>query len=480
VALVAPPVPVDPGEMVGDAARPARQRPVERLLYAEPTTGRRSSGVGDNPFFVGQCRRVLARCGVVDPASIDEALALGAYRGLRRALFELEPEQIIAMVKRSGLRERGAQGFPVGLKWSLVAESPSEVRYVVANGEGGDPASGIDRLLLEGDPHGVIEGLVIAGFAVGASKGLAIIRSEHQAARVGFERAMAQASRRGFVGPTILGSSFEFSIEIHETAGASVGGEETALLNVLQGRRAVARPRPPFPSVSGLWQRPTLINSLETLANIPLIIAPTVGDKTDAAGTKIVNLSGTTKRPGLAEVALGTSIGEIIHTIGGGCRGDRRAMAAHIGGPAGATIGSDLFDTPFDYDPLRGLDLDLGSGGLVVLDESTCVVSFARYLVGLSARESCGTCPPCRIGTRVLLNLLDGVVSGRGNHSDLARIEKLCQHIRRTSMCELGRNAVNPLVSGLRYFRSEYEAHAQGLGCRAATCPTQSGADESA
>jgi NADH-quinone oxidoreductase subunit F len=448
----------------------AKGQPVERLLPTDPVTGRKIRGLADNPFFTGQDRRVLARCGVIDPESIGDAVAHGAYHGLRRAVAEVDPAGIIDAVKRSGLQERGAQGFPVGLKWSLVAESPSETRYVIGNGEGGDPASGIDRLLLEGDPHAVIEGMVIAGIAVGARQGKLVIRSEHSLAVARTQRAVAEAGRRGFLGSGILGSTFDFSIEIHESAGASTGGEETALLNSLQGQRAVARPRPPFPSASGLWGRPTLINGLETLANIPLIIGTVGGEDAVDGRTKIVDLSGAVARPGLAEVTLGVPVETIVREIGGGCGEGRRTAAIHIGGPAGATIGPDHFDTPFDYGPLRDIGLNLGSGGLVALDTPTCVVSFARYLVELSAAESCGTCPPCRIGMRVLINLLDRVRSGAGDLSDLHRMERLCHHIRRTSMCELGRNAANPVISGLQHFRQQYEAHVTGGGCSIGEC----------
>lgn len=447
-----------------------RGKIVDRLLYQDPVSGRRCRGLTDNPFFAGQQRRVLARCGVVDPEDLDHALALGAYDSLRRSLLELDPSGIIEQVKRSGLQERGGSGFPVGLKWAVVAEAPADTRYVVGNGEGGDPGLTVDRTLLEGDPHGVIEGMVIAGFAVGARQGRLFLRSEHGLGVARAKRAVAQARRQGFLGSAILGTAFDFEIEICETAGASMGGEETALLNVLQGRRGVARPRPPFPAVSGLWGRPTLINGLETLANIPLIMGsePQPGGAL-AAGTKVVGVTGAVSRTGLVEVPIGTTIHEIVYEIAGGC-GDGEIAAVHLGGPGGATLGRDQLDTTIDFSSLRDQGAHLGSGGLVVLGERNCPVALARFFVAFCAEESCGTCPPCRIGTTVLLNLLDLIGSGAAAADDLVRLERLCQHIRKTSMCELGRNASSSVITGLSNFRDTYESHLSGGGCPTRDC----------
>lgn len=451
-----------------------RSEVVERLLFVDPASGRQYRGLADNPFFAKQERQVLARCGIVDPENIDHATALGAYDALRRSLLELDPVQIIDLIKRSGLQERGGQGFPVGLKWAVVAEAPGEIRYVVGNGEGGDPGLTVDRTLLEGDPHSVIEGIAIAGFAVGAREGRLFLRSEHSLGVARAERALGQARRQGYLGTAIFGTSFDFEIEICENAGASMGGEETALLNVLQGRRGVARPRPPFPAVSGLWGRPTLINSLETLANIPLIVQPEqLGPESVPASTKIVCVSGAVSRPGLVEVPLGTRIHEVVDEIaGGGCDGE--ILAVHLGGPGGATLGRDQFDTPIDFSSLRSQGANLGSGGIVVLGTDSCPVALARFFVAFCAEESCGTCPPCRIGTKVLLNILDRIGSGEAKASDLHRLEKLCQHIRRTSMCELGRNASSSVTTGLCNFRDAYEAHLGGQGCPTGECETVS------
>jgi len=432
--------------------------------------------LADNPFFAKQNRQVLARCGVVDPEDLDNARAFGAYDSLKRALLELDPARIIDQVKRSGLQERGRSGFPVGLKWAVVAEATGDTRYVVGNGEGGDPGLTVDRTLLEGDPHSVIEGMAIAGFAVGARSGRLFLRSEHGLGIACAERAVTQARRRGYLGSAILGTAFDFEIEICEAAGASMGGEETALLNVLQGRRGVARPRPPFPAVSGLWGRPTLINSLETLANIPLIVrSESRAGGRSAAKTKVVGVSGAVCRPGLVEVPLGTSIREIVQEIAGG-GSDGEILAVHLGGPGGATLGRDQFDTAIDFSSLRDQGAHLGSGGLVVLGERNCPVALARFFVAFCAEESCGSCPPCRIGTKVLLNLLDLIGSGAAEEDDLHRMERLCHHIRTTSMCELGRNASNSVITGLRNFRDTYESHLSGRGCPIGDCRTaQSG-----
>jgi NADH:ubiquinone oxidoreductase subunit F (NADH-binding)/(2Fe-2S) ferredoxin len=447
---------------------------VNRLMVFDAATGRRYPTREANPFFAAQNRRVLARCGVVNPVDIEHAIELGAYSGLRRVLDTFRPGDVVELIKLSGVRERGGRGFPVGFKWALVAEAPESVKYVVGNGEGGDPGLDVDRLLLESDPHGVLEGMVIAGYSVGASEGRLFVRSESGLAVDRAMQAVAQARRKGILGSRIFGSTFDFDIEVRESAGASMGGEETALLSSLQGLRAVARPRPPFPAASGLWRKPTLMNTLETLASIPLLVAREAdrdtGEFTGGADTKVFGLAGAVARPGMVEVQLGRTVGEVVETLGGGVVGQRRLKAVHVGGPAGITLGSDSLDEPLDHQLLRRFDAPLGSGGLVVLDDTTCVVGFARYLVSFCARESCGTCPPCRIGTQVLLNLLDRVMGGTGDVSDVERLERLSAHIRRTSMCELGRNAPNPVISGLQHFRNEYEAHLGRGGCPAGQC----------
>jgi NADH:ubiquinone oxidoreductase subunit F (NADH-binding)/(2Fe-2S) ferredoxin len=447
-----------------------RSEVIERLLFSDPSSGRRYRGTADNPFFANQDRQVLSRCGVVDPEDVDHAVALGAYDALKRALFDLDPGKIIDLVKRSGLQERGGVGFPVGLKWAVVADTPGEIRYVVGNGEAGDPGPTADRTLLEGDPHGIVEGMAIAGYAVGAREGRLFLRSEHALAVDRAERAVARARQRGFLGSRILGSAFDFSIEICENAGASMGGEETSLLNAIQGRRGVARPRPPFPAVSGLWGCPTLINGLETLANIPLIVAPErLGVGVRPARTKVVSVSGAVSRPGVAEVPLGTSLAEIVGGLAGGDINDG-VLGVHLGGPGGVSLSPSQFDATVDFGSLRSHEANLGSGSIVVLGHNSCPVALARFLVSFCAEESCGTCPPCRIGTSAVLNLLDRISSGEAEASDLDQLERLCLHIRLTSLCELGRNAAGSVIAGLRNFRENYESHLSGRGCPTGTC----------
>jgi len=452
------------------ATTPGKPEAVERLLFVDPVSGRRFRGLADNPFFANQERQVLARCGVVDPESVGHAVALGAYSALRRSVEKLDPMRIIDLVKRSGLRERGGAGFPVGLKWAVVAEAPGVHRFVIGNGDGGGPGPTVDRTLLEGDPHGVIEGMAIAAFAVGAREGRLFLRSEHATGVARAERAVAQARRQGYLGRAIFGTTFDFDIEICESAGASIGGEETSLLNVIQGGRGVARPRPPFPAVSGLWKRPTLINSLETLATIPLLMRPErLGAESPPAGTKAVCVSGAVSRPGVAEVSLGTPVSEVIEDIAGGStNGD--VLAAHLGGIGGATLGPDRFDTTIDFGSLRSFGADLGSGSVLVLGAGDCPVALVRSLVAFCAEESCGTCPPCRIGSRAILNLLDRVGSGQAEAAQLDQLERLCRHVRRTSMCELGRRTSISVLTGLQNFRESFERHLSGRGCPIGSC----------
>ncbi|MCU0302938.1 MAG: hypothetical protein MUC56_02620 [Thermoanaerobaculales bacterium] len=458
---------VSPGDVAEILERTVgRGEVVERLLYLDPVSGRRCRGVADNPFFAPQKRRVLARCGVVDPEDIGHAMAHGAYRALVRALGEIGPAAIVERVKRSGLQERAGAGFPVGLKWAVVAESQADEKVVIGNGDSGDPGLTVDRTLLEGDPHGVIEGLVIAGLAVGARTGRLFLRSEHRVGVARVERAVVEARRRGFVGPAVLGSDFSFDIQIHTNGGASSGGEETVLLSALHGRRAVARPRPPYPAVSGLWGRPTLINCLETLANIPLIVGDGVaGDDQPPALTRVVGLSGGVRRPGLAEVGPDVTVNELVAGIGGGAV-DGEITAVHVGGPGGATLGPEQLDAPLDSRTPSEHGAILGSASLVVLGRRDCPVAVARFLVGTCADQSCGACPPCRIGTKVVLSLLDRVETGAADPADLERLERLGRHIGRTAMCEIGRNASRTLIASLGNLRGCYEAHLGGVGCR--------------
>jgi NADH:ubiquinone oxidoreductase subunit F (NADH-binding)/(2Fe-2S) ferredoxin len=455
--------PEDAGEILRSTV--ARGEVIERLLYRDPVTRKRSRGIADNPFFSVQDRRVLARCGVVDPDDIGHAVELGAYRALTKAVRDLDGSAIIDRVKRSGLQERGGAGFPVGLKWAVVAEASDGTKVVVGNGDSGESGLGVDRTLLEGDPHGVIEGLIIAGVAVGAESGRLFLRSDHELGIARVEHALAESRSAGFLGNRILDSDLGFEIEVCESAGKSMGGEETSMLNALEGRRAAARPRPPFPAVCGLWGRPTLINTLETLANIPLIVGSDPDDRSTRFGhTKVVGLSGRVTRPGLAEVPLGTSVGEIVSEIGGGC-GDDAPSAVHLGGPGGATLNPDQLGTPLDYAAVRALGANLGSAGMLVLGRRDCPVALARTLVRAGADSSCGTCPPCRIGLHAVLNLLDRIETGAAETADLDRLERLGIHIGKTSLCELGKNASRSLLASMESFRSVFESHLGHDGC---------------
>lgn len=410
--------------------------------------------------------QVLGRCGGVVPDAGEPPLPEGAYEVLRSVIMAGNPSAVIDRVKRSGLQERAGGGFPVGLKWAVVAESPGASKAVIGSGVDSDPVSAAARVLLEEDPHRVIEGMVIAGYAVGAQTGRLFLRSEHRVGVDRVRRALAQAMARGYAGPGICRSDFDFSIEICEDAGALMSGEETALINVIQGRRGMARPRPPFPSVSGLWGRPTLVNSLETLANVPLVVREDlVAGEDRPGGTRVVGVTGRVRRPGVVEVPLGTSVAQIIEDAAGGCD-DGEPAAVHLGGLGGVTLRPDQLDTPLDFAAVRSLGGRLGSGGIVVLGAGDCPVALIRDLVADGADASCGACPPCRIGLDVVVQLLDRIEGGGTEAPDLERLERLCRHIRRTALCEHGRNAAKSVLANLGAFRDLYEEHLS-IGC----CP---------
>lgn len=447
------------------SATVSRGEAVERLLYLDPVSGQRCRGVADNPFFTGQSRLVLDRCGNVDPEDVGSAVSLGAYDGLKAVTAGGDPSSVIDLVKRIGLQERGGSGFPVGLKWAVVAESPGKAKVVIGVGEDGDSGLTASRTLIEGDPHSVVEGMVIAGFAVGARVGRLVLRSEHALAVARAKRAVSQARRSGFVGRDVCGSGFDFQLEVCEDAGASMSGEETALVNVLQGRRGAARPRPPFPTVSGLWGEPTLVSSLETLANIPRIVGDAEAGGADRAGqTRVVGVSGRVRRPGLAEIPLAARVSEVIDGIAGGCNaGEIRAV--HVGGLGGVTLRPNQLETVLDFAAIREFGGHLSSGGMVVLGQDDCPVALARFLVGVCAEQSCGTCSPCRIGTQVMSGLLDRVEEGAADAADVDRLERLAGHIRKTALCEHGRNAARTVLASLGNFRETYEAHLLNGGC---------------
>lgn len=453
--------PNDAGEIIESAAT---GRIVDRLLYRDPVGDERCRGLADNPFFARQDRVVLRRCGAIDPEDIDQAVAHGAYQALRRAVHELGSAGVIDVVKRSGLQGRDGAGFPVGLKWGLVAESVADRKVVVGHGGCGFGLN-VDRTLLEGDPHLILEGMAIAAFAVGAGVGRVVIKSEHQVAVARVGTAVEQARRHGLLGRGILGTEFDFDVEIMEDAGADLGGEETAILNLIEGRRGTARTRPPFPVVAGLWGFPTLINTFETLANIaPIIAAQGNPDAAQAGTTKVVAVSGRVARSGLAEVPLGTTVREIVRDIGGVAEAETIA-AVHLGGPGGVTLSADELDTRLEYSEVQRRGTRLGSAGIVVLGDGDCPVALLRLLVESCKRASCGTCPPGRIGVTVLGNLLDRVESGAGLAGDIDRIERLGEHIRRSALCDVGRKAASSVLAGMDSFRGVFERHLSGSGC---------------
>jgi NADH-quinone oxidoreductase subunit F len=430
----------------------------------------------DIPFFARQVKIALRNCGVIDPASIEDYVARDGYLALERTLFELHPDGVIDAVKRSGLRGRGGAGFPTGMKWELVREAQGNEKFVVCNGDEGDPGAFMDRSLLESDPHSIIEGMTIAGRVVGARRGFVYVRAEYPLAIERLGEAFAAAREAGLLGPDILGSGFAFDIEIRIGAGAFVCGEETALLRSIEGKRGTPQPRPPFPAQQGLWGKPTLINNVETWANVaPILLRGPewfAGIGTGRSkGTKVFALAGAIRNTGLVEVPMGISLRTIVEEIGGGIPNGRHLKAAQSGGPSGGCVPATAADVPIDYESLQELGAIMGSGGLIILDDRTCMVGLARFFLEFLVDESCGKCPPCRIGTRVMLNLLDRITRGEGSTADLDTLESLGQHIRQTSLCGLGQTASNAVLSTLRHFRAEYLEHIEEKHCRACSCP---------
>ena len=450
-------------------------RIVHRLLYTEQGTDARIPAYSDIDFYKKQHRIVLANCGRIDPESIKEYIAAKGYEACGRALTEMTPEEVIAEVKESGLRGRGGAGFPTGLKWEFTRQSPGEKKYVICNADEGDPGAFMDRSLLEGDPHRIIEGMIIAAYAIGADEGYIYVRAEYPLAIRRLEIALQQAREYGLLGDDIFGSGFSFELKIKKGAGAFVCGEETALMASIEGQRGMPRPKPPFPSVSGLWGKPTNINNVETFGNIPDIIrggaeayrAIGTGKST---GTKVFALTGKINNTGLVEVPMGMSLREIIYEIGGGVSDGRDLKAVQIGGPSGGCIPANLLDLPIDYESLQEVGAMMGSGGMVVMDDSTCMVDVARFFLKFTQSESCGKCTPCREGTKRMLEILDRLCSGEGREGDIELLEELGEHIIATSLCQLGGSAPNPVLSTIHYFRDEYEAHIKERRCPANVC----------
>ncbi len=433
---------------------------IKKLCYAE--AGKKIPYLKDIPFYSKQKKVVLRNCGVIDPNSIEQYIARNGYEGLAKALFKLKPEGIINEVKSSGLRGRGGAGFPTGLKWEFCRKAKGSIKYLICNADEGDPGAFMDRAVLEGDPHAVIEGMLVAAFAIGSEKGFIYVRAEYPIAVNHLERAIAQAKQLNLLGDNILGSGFNFDLEIKKGAGAFVCGEETALIASIEGKRGMPRPRPPFPANSGLWGKPTNINNVETFANIPIIILngsesyKQYGTK-NGAGTKIFALAGNVKNTGLVEVPMGTTLREIIFDIGGGIPGRRQFKAAQMGGPSGGCVPAEHLDLPIDYETVKEVGAIMGSGGLIVMDNDTSMVEIAKYFMDFVQDESCGKCGPCRVGTKRMLETLTKITEGNGRKDDVESLKEMAYITQTASLCGLGQTAPNPVLSTIRYFMNEYE-----------------------
>ena len=453
-------------------------RPVTRLVYDEtdvPLPEGQSVSLSDTNFYKKQKRVALRNCGVINPEVIDEYIAMDGYQALGKCLTEMTPAEVIQLISDSGLRGRGGAGFPTGTKWNFAAKSVSDKKYVVCNADEGDPGAFMDRSVLEGDPHAVLEAMAIAGYAIGADEGYIYVRAEYPIAVKRLEIAIKQAREYGLLGKDIFSTGFNFDIQLRLGAGAFVCGEETALLTSIEGHRGEPRPRPPFPAVKGLFGQPTIINNVETLANIPQIILKgaewfaSMGTE-KSKGTKVFALGGKIRHTGLVEIPMGTTLREIIYEIGGGIPNGKKFKAAQTGGPSGGCIPASLIDTKVDYDSLIAIGSMMGSGGMIVMDEDNCMVDIAKFFLEFTVDESCGKCTPCRIGTRRMLEILQRIVDGKGEDGDIERLEELAQTIKSTSLCALGQTAPNPVLSTLRYFRDEYEAHIYEKRCPAHHC----------
>jgi len=451
------------------------QKIVERLLYVDPNTGEKATVEADIPFYKNQERLVLGPNRKIDPKSLDDFLAVGGYQALSKALFEMTPEQVVGEVKNAKLRGRGGAGFPSGLKWEFARNAPGDKKYVVVNCDEGDPGAYMDRSLMEGNPYSVIEGLMIGAYAIGANEGYFYVRQEYPLAVQNLEIAIKKAEEHGLLGQNILGSGFDFTVKVHRGAGAFICGEETALLKSLEGMPGEPNSRPPFPAIKGLWGKPTNINNVETWSNIPLIINQgaeafsaigTEGSK----GTKIFSLVGKVNNTGLVEVAMGVTLRDIIYKIGGGVPGGKKFKAVQTGGPSGGCIPEDHLDIKVDFDELTQAGAMMGSGGMIVMDEDTCLVDLARYFLGFLSDESCGKCNPCREGIRQMLKILTDITNGLGKEGDIELLLELAETTKGTSLCALGKTAPNPVLSTLNHFKAEYEAHIKEQRCPALSC----------
>lgn len=447
---------------------------VERLLCKD-IDGKKVVKLDDLNFYKKQKRIALKNCGVINPEDIDEYIAFDGYRALGRVLFEMNSDEVIETIEKSGLRGRGGAGFPTGKKWRTTRDATGEKKYVVCNADEGDPGAFMDRSILEGDPHAVLEAMEIAGYAIGAQKGYIYVRAEYPIAVQRLQIAIDQAREYGILGENIFGTNFSFDIEIRLGAGAFVCGEETALLESIEGRRGQPRVKPPYPAVSGLWGCPTLINNVETYANIAQIILKgpewysRIGTET-SKGTKVFALGGNVNNVGLVEVPMGTTLREIVFDIGGGIPNGREFKAAQTGGPSGGCIPKEHLDTPIDYESLKEIGSMMGSGGLIIMDDTKCMVCLAKFYLQFTVSESCGKCTPCRIGTKRMLEILERLCSGEGDEYDIYRLEKLAVNIKKASICGLGQSAPNPVISTMKYFREEFRQHAIEKECKAMEC----------
>lgn len=449
--------------------------PVKRLLAGAEDEEEISNAMESVDFFSRQMRVALRNCGAINPEDIDEYIARDGYRAIEKCITEMDPEDVVELIKASNLRGRGGAGFPTGIKWGFAAAQQSHEKYVCCNADEGDPGAFMDRSVLEGDPHSVIEAMSIAGYAIGSRQGYIYVRAEYPIAVERLSIAINQAYEYGLLGKNILGCGFDFDLELRLGAGAFVCGEETALMTSVEGKRGEPRPRPPFPAVSGLFEKPTILNNVETYANIPVIILKgadwfnSIGTE-KSKGTKVFAVGGKIHNTGLVEIPMGTTLREIIYDIGGGIPGGKSFKAAQTGGPSGGCIPASELDTPIDYDNLLELGSMMGSGGLIVMDEDTCMVDLAKFFLEFTVDESCGKCPPCRIGTKRMLEIVTRITEGKGEPEDLDRLELLAKNIKAAALCGLGQTAPNPVLSTMKYFRDEYMAHVVEKKCPAGVC----------
>ena len=448
---------------------------IDRLLYVDPATGEKSIRESDIPFYKNQMRLLIGNNIKLDPKSIEDYLSLGGYTALSKALFQMKPGQVVDLVKDSRLRGRGGAGFPAGNKWEFARNSPGDTKYVVVNADEGDPGAFMDRAILEGNPHAVLEGFAIGAYAIGAHEGYIYVRQEYPLAVENVTIAIKQAEEHGLLGQNILGSGFDFVVKVHRGAGAFVCGEETALLRSLEGKPGEPKARPPYPAVKGLWNKPTNINNVETWANVPLIVnkgaefMASIGTE-KSKGTKIFSLVGKVKNTGLVEVPMGITLRNIIYEVGGGIPGDKKFKAVQTGGPSGGCIPEQYLDMGVDFDELAKVGAIMGSGGMIVMDEDTCMIDVAKYFLNFLTDESCGKCTPCREGIRQMLKILTNISEGRGKEGDIELLEMLAETTRDASLCALGGSAPNPVLSTIRYFKDEYEAHIKEKRCPAFVC----------